>query len=420
MDLFCMNPKVLKNKKLTASMISRMPLVGFGVVWVSFPNWRFCRCTRRDLRRFQLYSKTVDYDVIVVGGGIGGLALSAALKTVLRWSGSVLVIEQSTSESFETGSALGLWTNAFKCLDALGNQVGSHLRNKSCPLQGVVIRDAQRGQLLKYIPLDNCKGGPHEFYYVRRRDLVDTLCSLYLSSPDAEYLSGVTVENLRQDDCMIVDCSNGKSFKCRVVIGADGIGSVVRKYLYPCPRWPRKIRSNGYLACRGIVGSHQLPKRVCDELESHWSPYISQIWGKGIRVGVAPLDANHTCWYWFLTINENKCKDIYENKWQLSPQNISEWIVDWFYPIPQLIQNTRVEDIHIQQCADSLDVLLPRKYFANQTCLVTLLGDAAHPTTPNLAQGAALALEDALVLASHLYSATWTNNGKYGNKCDLA
>ncbi|GJD10944.1 FAD-dependent urate hydroxylase [Galdieria sulphuraria] len=218
-------------------------------------------------------SKTVDYDIVVVGGGIAGLAFSAALKTVLKWQGSLLVIEQSSLEGLETGSALGLWTNAFKCLDALGEQVSRTLRDKSCPLEGVLIRDAERGRLLKSIPLDKCIGGPHEFSYVRRRDLQEELRSLYLSSPDVNYLVGETVESVRKDD----------------FIGADGIGSVVRKCLYPCLRWPRTIKSNGYMAFRGIVSLNQLPEKI---------------WGKGIRAGVAPLDIHH--WYWFLTVNEKQ------------------------------------------------------------------------------------------------------------------
>ncbi|EME30985.1 monooxygenase/ oxidoreductase [Galdieria sulphuraria] len=351
-------------------------------------------------------SKTVDYDIVVVGGGIAGLAFSAALKTVLKWQGSLLVIEQSSLEGLETGSALGLWTNAFKCLDALGEQVSRTLRDKSCPLEGVLIRDAERGRLLKSIPLDKCIGGPHEFSYVRRRDLQEELRSLYLSSPDVNYLVGETVESVRKDDCMIVVCSSGIELKCHIVIGADGIGSVVRKCLYPCLRWPRTIKSNGYMAFRGIVSLNQLPEKVINELESSWKSHISQIWGKGIRAGVAPLDIHH--WYWFLTVNEKQLNnwDCFQGNFHLCQDKLSELLFNWVYPLPQLFQYTQAENIHVHRCADSLDILLPRKYFSlHNSFPVTLIGDAAHPTTPNLAQGAALALEDALVLACHVYSA---------------
>ncbi|GJQ10371.1 hypothetical protein GpartN1_g2162.t1 [Galdieria partita] len=350
-------------------------------------------------------SKPVDFDIVVVGGGIAGLAFSAALKTVLKWQGSLLVIEQSSLEGLETGSALGLWTNAFKCLDALGKPLSRTLRDKSCALQGVRIRDAERGKLLKNIPLDKCEGGPHEFAYVRRNDLQEQLRSLCLSSQDIKFLEGETVEHIRKDDCMRVVCSSGVQLKCRIVIGADGIGSVVRKFLNPCLRWPRTIKSNGYMAFRGIVSLNQLPKNVTNELESSWRSHISQIWGKGIRAGVAPLDLYH--WYWFLTVNENKLDNeaIFQDNLHLCQEKLSKLLLDWVFPIPQLVQCTKVENLHVHRCADSLDILLPRKYFSLASYPVTLIGDAAHPTTPNLAQGAALALEDALVLACHLFHA---------------
>eukprot|EP00871_Galdieria_phlegrea_P004547 jgi/Galph1/5093/GphlegSOOS_G3711.1 len=347
-----------------------------------------------------------NYDVVIVGGGIAGLTLAATLTSVLKWNRSVLVIEQSPQQR-AGGSAIGLWTNAWKCLDAIGNSIGTKLRGDSMLLSTFRIMRATDGKVLKRFQLSECTGEEHEFRYIPREKLMTVIRDLYLSSPGSEIWYGSSLENVKEEgEYLLVSCSNSIDIRCRLVVGADGIHSSVRKILKNCPRWPKNVNFNGYYAFRGAVSIERVPEDVKNELsKENWSQTVSQIWGKGLRVGVAPINNSH--WYWFVTVNENRIdypKKIKENPFmRLSVlKHLTEDIV---YPIPQLVIHTNPNDILFHQCSDSIDPLIPRNYLDGwlSKSHITLVGDAAHPTTPNLAQGGAMAMEDALVLANNLY-----------------
>ena len=180
------------------------------------------------------------------------------------------------------------------------------------------------------------------------------------------------VQNLDHlDDGQIeLTFEDGMKSTFNAVIGADGIHSVVRKHIIndgaPVFR--------GYNIWRGVV------KTTFD------TGYASETYGKGQRVGIVPIKDG--TYGWWATCNEDLLQD---DEPEGTKQKLKRLFGDWHHPIPELIENT--EEI----LKNSLSDRLPRKGWNKGNTV--LIGDAAHPTTPNLGQGGCMAIEGAYLLA---------------------
>ncbi|MFN4909838.1 MAG: FAD-dependent monooxygenase, partial [Flavobacteriales bacterium] len=163
---------------------------------------------------------------------------------------------------------------------------------------------------------------------------------------------------------------NGKSDLFDAVIGADGIHSEVRKYLIndglPFFR--------GYNIWRGVV------KTNFD------IGHGSETLGKGQRVGIVPIKEG--VYGWWATCNEEFMQD---DEPEGTRVKLKRLFGDWHHPIPSLIEETEVI------LKNSLSDRIPTKGWSKNN--VVLIGDAAHPTTPNLGQGGCTAIEGAYLLS---------------------
>src|SRR5690606_39263464 len=170
--------------------------------------------------------------------------------------------------------------------------------------------------------------------------------------------------------------SDGSSSHADYLIAADGIHSVFRKRLL----LTSKIRYSGYTCWRAVI----------DQLPSNFNPdEASESWGLGVRFGIVPLSKNRI--YWFATSNAQPND---KRMATMTPSEIAVLFKKFHSPVNELINATRQEQLLHN---DILDVV-PIKQFAFGN--IVLLGDAAHATTPNLGQGACMAIEDAVVLAN--------------------
>jgi 2-polyprenyl-6-methoxyphenol hydroxylase-like FAD-dependent oxidoreductase len=158
-----------------------------------------------------------------------------------------------------------------------------------------------------------------------------------------------------------------------LLVGADGLNSVVRARLFG----DEKPLYAGYTAWRGIAGD--------GFMRDGWG---SESWGRGERFGMVSLGRGRL--YWFATRNapEGENEDAAGRKAELLRH-----FGRWHEPIPALIRATEGAEILRNDVYDRE----PLKSWG--VGRVTLLGDAAHPMTPNLGQGACQAIEDAVVLA---------------------
>lgn len=170
---------------------------------------------------------------------------------------------------------------------------------------------------------------------------------------------------------------NGSTARGDVLIGADGIHSTIRAQLRP----NEPLRYAGYMAWRCITGFDSAGLGV------------SETWGCGRRFGIAPMSGGRV--YWFATKNSPAGGTDATGRIK---QSLLELFGNWHDPIPALIRASDDRAI-LRNDIEDRD---PIAHYGSGP--VTLLGDAAHPMTPNLGQGGCQSIEDAVVLARMLAS----------------
>jgi 2-polyprenyl-6-methoxyphenol hydroxylase-like FAD-dependent oxidoreductase len=205
--------------------------------------------------------------------------------------------------------------------------------------------------------------------------------------PKGCLIPGHSVESFEQDsDGVNVRIDGGQDVYADGLIAADGINSAVRAQIHG----QREPIFQGYCIWRGIAP--ELPGAV--------PGHISETWGSGRRFGIMPMGRGRVCWY--ATRNSSPSQsDAPEGR----KTEVSALFKDWHGPIPELIEVTNPGDIIKNDARDRK----PLKRWGDRR--VTLLGDAAHPITPNVGQGACMAIEDAACLAKCLQASPDMTSG---------
>jgi 2-polyprenyl-6-methoxyphenol hydroxylase-like FAD-dependent oxidoreductase len=300
--------------------------------------------------------------ILVVGGGIGGLALAAVLR---RDGHEVEAFERATALE-EVGAGLSMAPNALAALDQLG--AGEEIRRRGGVARRILVR-ARSGKILSDV---DAEGRRWEVVGVHRADLQAVLMQVA-----GEVAFGCRVTGFDEaPDGVAVRLDDGAEPEGDVLIGADGIRSTVRAQL----KGNEPLRFAGYFGWRAAI------EFADPTLENTFS----ESWGPRLRVGLVTIGGGRL--YWFAS--ERAPEDLplpSDPKAYLSHQ-----LQDWHDPIPAVVAATPAEALTRLPIHDRP----PAKEWGKGR--VTLLGDAAHPMTPNLGQGAAQALEDAVVLARTL------------------
>lgn len=304
--------------------------------------------------------------VIIIGAGIGGLATALALK---RAGIEARVFERVAGKQ-EDGAGLTLWANAVKALHKLGLEEIVH---SSYNLTDGTIY-SWRGERLSSLPASKLQ---YRFgmtnLAIHRADLLAAL----QEAVGAEYITTDSQCCGFEQDAESVTAyfSNGEQVRGQALIGADGIHSVVRTQLFG----KEKPRYAGYTAWRGVTAAPDIPVQVGEYL------------GQGVRFGLVPLTQERL--YWFATRNAHEGEP--ENP-AGRKQEVLSLFANWHTSTSATIEATPESAILRNDIYDRP----PLTHWTQGRA--TLLGDAAHPMTPNLGQGACQALEDALVLAKCL------------------
>jgi 2-polyprenyl-6-methoxyphenol hydroxylase-like FAD-dependent oxidoreductase len=308
--------------------------------------------------------------VLIIGAGIGGLATAIALR---RAGFEVEVYEEALALR-GIGAGISLWSNATAVLEQLGLLEAAV--EKSAILTALKVKN-ESGKLLmradvsKYAPPSIC---------IHRADLIDLLRR---NCPSETLRLGKAFERFEQTESGVTAFfADGTSAHGDILIGADGINSRVRAQI----KGEAKPIYRGYAIWRATV-----------EFNADFSDMDSscETFGSGKRFGLVPIGKNH--FYWYATNNqpEGSILPSSERKTQLL-----EFFRDWHAPIPEIIEATPDECILHNDCYDRP----PEPGWSESR--VCLIGDAAHPTTPNMGQGGCLALEDAVVLTRCLQRAS--------------
>jgi len=308
--------------------------------------------------------------VSIIGGGIGGLATASALQR----QGIQVTLFERNPELREIGAGLTLWANGVQMLRHLG--LADALAVVSAPLTHFECWSWQ-GKRLGSMRLDTIErrvGAPS--IGIHRADLLRLLAGEV--SQGSVHVNADCVGFKPEQGNVISHFADGQQHQTDLLIGADGLHSVIREQLLG----QQPPRYSGYTCWRGVAVFE----------ERHVSPGISsETWGRGLRFGMLPIGNGRV--FWYATYN---CPAGGQDRAGERKSRLSRLFQDWREPIEQLIEATDEGAILRNDILDRRPV---RHWGSGR---VTLLGDAAHPPTPNLGQGACQALEDALVLAGCL------------------
>ncbi|MBL7729025.1 MAG: FAD-dependent monooxygenase [Dinghuibacter sp.] len=298
-----------------------------------------------------------DKKLAIIGGGIAGLTFAHCLAN----KGYEMHIFEKKEHFGEVGAAISIFPNALCVMDELG-LLHSILQN-SGQFKTVYLKTS-RGTILS-------KSEPKSDYPViclHRADLHTVL----LKDVPATLYNNYSLNRLThlENGQICLTFNHGEERVFDAVIGADGVHSVVRKHIIN----DGEPVFRGYNVWRGIVRSN------------FDVGYASETYGKGKRVGIVPIKQG--LYGWWATCNEAYMQgDAPES----AKEKLGRLFGNWHYPIPELISNTE----HILK-----NGIMDRKPVKGWTKgNATLIGDAAHPTTPNLGQGGCTAIEGAYILA---------------------
>jgi 2-polyprenyl-6-methoxyphenol hydroxylase-like FAD-dependent oxidoreductase len=307
----------------------------------------------------------------IVGGGIGGLTLAIALQ---RKGFSVKVYENSP-EIKPVGAGIVLAANALKAYRAIGIEKEIVAAGKE--MKRFRLKD-RRGNTLSQTEVSKivAQYGTVNTLTLHRADLHQVLVKSL--KPDTLILGKGCQSFKEEENGITLYFKDGTTAFTDFVIAADGIHSIFRKKL--CPEV--KLRYSGYTCWRGITSA--LPKGFNFE-------EASESWGAGKRFGIVPLSNGRA--YWFATVNASENEEAKNN---LSIRDVEKMFGEFHFPVKEIITGTNRGDMIKNDIID----IPPIKKFAFGR--IVLLGDAAHATTPNLGQGACMAIEDAVVLANCL------------------
>jgi 2-polyprenyl-6-methoxyphenol hydroxylase-like FAD-dependent oxidoreductase len=299
---------------------------------------------------------------LIVGAGIGGLSAGLAL----RQAGWDVRIFERAAESRELGFGLGLAPNAMAALKELG-VADTVLARGYMPWRGEVRRPD--GTVVKRAQLPpNALGGPliMALRPALHGALLDTL------GPDAVTLESEATGFAVDGAQVTLRLANGRTATGDVLIGADGMGSAIRRAFHPAEPPPR---SSGLVAVRGAV--HGALRHLGDRSAVYYL-------GRGIESGM--IRASDTGIYWFLSLAR-----------ELVPDGMRDPAAVVAHMSPQFDETFRAvtsatDDMRFDELVDRD----PVPFWGRGP--VTLLGDAAHPVLPHTGQGAAQAIVDGVTL----------------------
>ncbi len=294
-------------------------------------------------------------------------------------AGRRVAIFEQAAEFGEVGAGIQISPNAARVLHRLG-------------LEGALAGGAEvaateirhwRGRLIAAQPLDAGLRARHGFpyYHLHRADLLRALVDAVAAEPGIELYAGAPVRGVTRGAAGVVVTAGGDRHAGALLIGADGIHSTVRALAFGADR----ATFTGHIAWRALIPAGRLAAALRRPVATLW-------WGPGRHLVHYPIRAGSLV----------NCVAVVEDDapWRLEswsaagdPAELRRHFGGWHEPVPALLAE-------VDAAACYRWALFDRRPMARwSTGRITLLGDACHPMLPFLAQGAAMAIEDAAVLA---------------------
>ncbi len=310
--------------------------------------------------------------VLIVGGGIGGMAAALSLS---RLGLAVTVLEQASTLG-EIGAGIQLAPNAFAALDALG--VGERTRAKAVFTERLVMMDAVDASEVGTFVVDAAfrQRFSNPYAVIHRADIHGAILDAVRTSPLITFVTSSQVTDVVEDDAGVtVTDAAGRSFRADVLIGCDGVKSVIRERIVG-----DAVRVSGHVVYRAVVPAADMPADL------RWNAPV--VWaGPNCHLVHYPL-RNGEQYNLVVTFHSRE-----QEAWSVTDGSKEE-VLSYFDGVHAQPRQLLHKPTSWKRWSTA-----DRDPVANwSTQRMTLLGDSAHPMLQYLAQGACMALEDAVTL----------------------
>jgi salicylate hydroxylase len=318
----------------------------------------------------------VSAHILIAGAGIGGLGAALALAQIGL---KITVLEQSDVFG-EVGAGIQISPNAYKVLSDWG--LADVLKQTANFPEKLQVRSGKTHKLLGQLTLGATAQTRYGFPFatIRRADLHALLLNAVHQHPNVELHLNSKISNITEQNQMVtVTTEAGKSFTANALIGADGLWSRARQQVLG----GAAPRATGHSAWRAMLPMADVPPELQPEQITAW---------------LAP--DSHTIAY---PVQQGKVLNIV-----YCSENRGEIALQPAYLLPKMLSNVLQNTFQIATKTNAWTRwdLFDRPPLTSSAEMaksthphIALLGDAAHPMLPYLAQGAAMALEDAQALA---------------------
>jgi len=314
-----------------------------------------------------------DTRILIAGGGIGGLATALGLA---RKGVPSLVMEKSPQLG-EIGAGIQLGPNAFHSFDALG--VGDAARAVAVYIDRLRLMDALSGEEITHIMLDEPfrKRFGNPYGVIHRGDLYGVLLRACQASPLITLRTSAEVVDYEQDGTSVtVRLANGESERGTALIGADGLWSKVRRKVVG----DGKPRVSGHTTYRSVIPTEQMPEDLRWNAATLWA-------GPKCHIVHYPLSG----WKVFnlvVTYHNNAPEPVAGKP--VEAEEVMAGFAHVHERAQKIIRHGSGWKLWVLCDRDPVDRWIDGR--------VALLGDAAHPQLQYFAQGACMAMEDAVAL----------------------
>ncbi|HSC90522.1 MAG TPA: FAD-dependent monooxygenase [Gaiellaceae bacterium] len=295
--------------------------------------------------------------VLVVGAGVAGLAVASALAR----RGLAAEVVERAAEWQPTGAGLYLPGNAVRALDELG--LGAAVAERAQPIGRQRFLD-HRGRLLAAVDVVSAWDGVGPCVAMHRAALHEVL----RAAAEVPVRLGTAVTGVQDGAVPAVTFSDGSTEAYDLVVGADGVHSTIRRSVFGGPPAGRVGQVSWRFVADGFPDVDDWTVRL----------------GRGRAFLTVALGGGRT--YCYADLDASDPAGAPDEDWRAA-------FADFAEPVPQLLEQAT------EAYVAPIEEVVPPAW---STGRVVLVGDAAHASSPNMAQGAAMAVEDALVLAELL------------------
>jgi len=330
-------------------------------------------------------AEAVNTEIVIVGGGIGGLAAALALSQIGR---RVMVLEQA--EKFaEIGAGIQLGPNAYKMFHRLG--IVEAINAIAAFPDFLMMRDNMSGEMIAQLPAGEEFRQRFGYPYgvIHRADLHGVIFAACRAAEAIELRTHAKVVAIEENaDGIVAVTEGGLHVSAEALIGADGIWSMVRERIVG----DGAARISGHIAYRAVLPAADMPKELAFNAMCIWA-------GEKAHLVQYPLRRGE-----LFNLVAVFHSDKFSEGWNAfgDPEELHLRYAEKCQEVRTLLE--RIESWRMWVLCDREPV---RDWFKGR---VALLGDAAHPMLQYLAQGANMAIEDAVCLADMLVNEA----GDYG------